>query len=134
MDRFVASSSTAGQPPRQLSSIDDVQRWLRTLTEATSTQKLESVRASVNVLKKPDFKTPDARALCKIWPVKQDRGKQRPLTQVILELKEHVIKAANELRADLFSMPAYRFTPSQKMARPCILGFLACREVGEMAT
>ena len=75
MDRFAASSSTAGQPPRQLSSIDDVQRWLRTLTEATSTQKLESVRASVNVLKKPDLKTPDVRDLCKIWVVKRDDGK-----------------------------------------------------------
>ena len=134
MDRFFASSSTAAESARQLSSIDDVRRWLTTLTEVTSTQQLESLRAAVKMLTKPDFKRDDARALCKIWPVKQDRGKQRPLTQVILELKEHVIKAANELRADLFSMPAYRFTPSQKMARPCILGFLACREVGEMAT
>ena len=101
MDRWFASSSTAADSARELSSIYDVQRWLRTLTEATSTQKLESVRASVNVLKKPDLKTPDVRALCKIWPVKQDRGKQRPLTQVISELKEHVIKAANELRVNL---------------------------------
>ena len=101
MDRLLASSSTAAESARQLSSIDDVQRWLTTLTEATLTQQLESVRASVNLLTKPEFKRDDARALCKIWPVKQDRGKQRPLTQVVLELKEHVIKAANELRADL---------------------------------
>ena len=64
MDRFAASSSTAGQPPRQLSSIDDVQRWLTTLTEATSTQQLEIVRAAVNLLTKPEFKRDDARALC----------------------------------------------------------------------
>ena len=101
MDRWFASSSTAADSARQLSSIYDVQRWLRTLTEATSTQKLESVRAAVNVLKKPDLKTPDVRNLCKIWAVKRDDGKKRPLTQVISELKEHVIKAANELRADL---------------------------------
>ena len=75
MDQSFASSSTAAESARQLSSIYDVQRWLRTLTEATSTQKLESVRASVNVLKKPDLKTPDVRDLCKIWPVKRDDGK-----------------------------------------------------------
>ena len=101
MDRFAASSSTAGQPPRQLSSIDDVQRWLTTLTEATSTQQLESVRAAVNVLKTPEAKRDDVRPLCKIWPVRQDRGKQRPLEQVIRELKEHVIKVSNELRFNL---------------------------------
>ena len=120
MDRFFASS------------IDDVRRWLTTLTEVTSTQTLERLRAAVNVLKKSELKQNEVRPLCKMWPVQRDDGKKRPLTQVMLELKEHVIKAANELRADLFSMPAYRFTPSQKMARPCILGFLACREVGEM--
>ena len=36
-----------------------------------------------------------------MWPVQRDDGKKRPLTQVILELKEHVIKAANELRVNL---------------------------------
>ena len=101
MDRLLASSSTAAEFARQLSSIDDVQRWLTTLTEATFTQQLERVRAAVNLLTKPEFKRDDARALCKIWPVKQDRGKQRLLEQVVRELKEHVIKAANELRVDL---------------------------------
>ena len=101
MDRCFASSSTAADSARQLSSIYDVQRWLRTLTEATSTQKLESVRAAVNVLKKPDLNRPDVRDLCKIWPVKRDDGKKRPLTQVISELKAHVIKVANELRLNL---------------------------------
>ena len=69
MDRCAASSSTAAE------SIDDVQRWLTTLTEVTSTQQLESVRAAVNVLTKPELKRDDARALCKIWPVKRDDGK-----------------------------------------------------------
>ena len=101
MDRCFASSSTAADSARQLSSIYDVQRWLRTLTEATSTQKLESLRAAVNVLKKSELKQNEVRPLCKMWPVQRDDGKKKPLTQVILELKEHVIKAANELRADL---------------------------------
>ena len=70
---FAASSSTAGQSARQLSSIDDVRRWLTTLTEVTSTQKLESVRAAVNVLKTPEAKRDDVRPLCKIWLVRQDR-------------------------------------------------------------
>ena len=48
----VSSSSTSAQPARQLSSIDDVRRWLTTLTEVASTQKLESLPAAVNVLKK----------------------------------------------------------------------------------
>ena len=56
MDRFFASSSTAAQSARQLSSIDDVRRWLTTLTEVTSTQKLESLRAAVNVLKTPKLR------------------------------------------------------------------------------
>ena len=89
MDRFFASS------------IDDVRRWLTTLTEVTSTQTLERLRAAVNVLKKSELKQNEVRPLCKMWPVQRDDGKKRPLTQVILELKEHVIKAANELRADL---------------------------------
>ena len=50
MDRLFASSSTAAEAARQSSSIDDVQRWLTTLTEATSTQQLESVRAAAKVL------------------------------------------------------------------------------------
>ena len=101
MDRFFASSSTAAESARQLSSIDDVRRWLTTLTEVTSTQKLESLRAAVNVLKKPEPKRDDVRALCKIWPVKRDDGKKRPLAEVIRDLKEKVIQAGNELRADL---------------------------------
>ena len=60
MDRFfasrVSSSSNAAQSARQLSSIDDVRRWLTTLTEVTSTQKLESLRAAVNVLKTPKLR------------------------------------------------------------------------------
>ena len=75
MDRLFASSSTAAESARQLSSIDDVQRWLTTLTEVTSTQQLESLRAAVKMLTKPEFKRDDARALCKIWPVKRDDGK-----------------------------------------------------------
>ena len=82
MDRFfasrVSSSSNAAQSARQLSSIDDVRRWLTTFTEVTSTQKLESLRAAVNVLKKSELKRDDVRALCKIWPVKRDDGKLSP--------------------------------------------------------
>ena len=81
MDRFfasrVSSSSNAAQSARQLSSFDDVRRWLTTLTEVTSTQKLESLRAAVNVRKKPEPKRDDVRPLCKTWSVQQDRGNQR---------------------------------------------------------
>ena len=49
----------------------------------------------------PELKQDDVRALCKIWSVQQDRGNQRPLAQVIRDLKENVIKAGNELRANL---------------------------------
>ena len=100
MDRFFASSSTAAQSARQLSSIDDVRRWLTTLTEVTSTQKLESLRAAVNVLKTPKPKQADVRDLVKSWPVKGE-GVGRRLPEVIRDLKENVIKAGNELRADL---------------------------------
>ena len=101
MDRFLASSSTAAQPARELSSSDDVRRWLTTLTEVTSTQKLESLRAAVNVLRTPEPKRDDVRPLCKIWSVQRDEGVKRRLAEVIRDLKEKVIKAGNELRANL---------------------------------
>ena len=101
MDRFLASSSTAAQPARELSSIDDVRRWLTTLTQVTSTQKLERLRAAVNVLRTPEPKRDDVRPLCKIWSVQRDEGVKRRLAEVIRDLKEKVIKAGNELRANL---------------------------------
>ena len=111
MDRFFASSSTAAQSARQLSSIDDVRRWLTTLTEVTSTQKLESVRAAVNVLKTPEAKRDDVRPLCKIWDVRIDRGKQRPLEQVVRELKEHVTKVSNRECRRRAIVPPWRLLP-----------------------
>ena len=101
MDRFFASSSTAAQPARQLSSIDDVRRWLTTLTEVTSTQKLESLRAAVNVLKTPKPKRDDVRLLVNPWSAQRDEGDKRPLAEVRRDLKEMVIKAGNALRANL---------------------------------
>ena len=111
MDRFFASSSTAAESARQLSCIDDVQRWLTTLTEATSTQQLESVRAAVNVFEKPELKQDDVRPLCKIWHVRQDRGKQRPLEQVVRELKEHVTKVSNRECRRRAIVPPWRLLP-----------------------
>ena len=101
MDRFFASSSTAAQSARQLSSIDDVRRWQTTLTEVTSTQKLESLRAAVNVLKTPKPKRDDVRLLVNPWSAQRDEGNKRSLAEVIRDLKEMVIKAGNELRANL---------------------------------
>ena len=92
MDRLFASSSTAAQSARQLSSIDDVRRWLTTLTEVTSTQKLESLRAAVNVLKTPKPKQADVRDLVKSWPVKGE-GVGRRLPEVTRDLKEKVMKS-----------------------------------------
>ena len=76
MDRLFASSSTAAESARQLSSISDVRRWLATLTEVTSTQTLERLRAAVNVLKKSELKQNEVRPLCKMWPVQRDDGKK----------------------------------------------------------
>ena len=102
MDRFFASSSTAAQSARQLSSIDDVRRWLTTLTEVTSTQKLESLRAAVKVLQVQNPKRDDVRPFCSIWGVKQTIKKDhRPPQDMILDLKAKVIEASNELRANL---------------------------------
>ena len=63
-------------PARQVSSIDDVRHWLTTLTEVTSTQTLERLRAAVNVLKKSELKQNEVRPLCKMWPVQRDDGKK----------------------------------------------------------
>ena len=106
MDRFfasrVSSSSNAAQPARQLSSIDDVQRWLTTLTELSSTQNFESLLAAVNVLRTPNPRHEDVRPLIKIWSVQWSiRKKERPLPDIVRDLREKVIKAGNEFRANL---------------------------------
>ena len=102
MDRCVASSSTAAESARQLLSIDDVQRWLTTLTELSSTQNFESLLAAVNVLRTPNPRMEDVRPLIKIWSVQRRiRKKERPLPDIVRDLREKVIKAGNELRANL---------------------------------
>ena len=102
MDRSCASSSSAAQSGSQLSSIDDVQRWLTTLTELSSTQNFESLLAAVNVLRTPNPRMEDVRPLIPIWSVqRQIRKNERPLPEIVRDLKEKVIKAGNELRANL---------------------------------
>ena len=56
MDRFLASSSTAAQPARELSSSDDMRRWLTTLTEMI--EKSIWVREVLSFL--------DTRGLCRV--------------------------------------------------------------------
>ena len=104
MDSFfasrVSSSSNAAQSASQLASFDDVWRWLTTLTEVTSTQKLESLRAAVIVLKTPKPNQEHVRPLISIWSVERE-SVDRPLAKVIRDLREKVIEAGNELRANL---------------------------------
>ena len=132
MDRFFASSSSAAQaetrvssssssaqPVRQLSSINDVRRWLATLTEVTSTQKLENVRAAVKVLQVQNPKRDDVRPLCSIWGVGQKIKKDpRPPQDIILDLKGKVIEASNELKLSLAEHAQIRTDTNAQPAEP----------------
>ena len=115
----VSSSSTSAQPARQLSSIDDVRRWLATLTEVTSTQKLESLRAAVKVLQVQNPKRDDVRPFCSIWGVKQTIKKDhRPPQDIILDLKGKVIEASNELKLSLAEHAQIRTDTNAQPAEP----------------
>ena len=119
MDRFFASSSTAAQSARQLSSIDDVRRWLTTLTEVTSTQKLESLRAAVKVLQVQNPKRDEVRLLCPIWDVQQKIKKDhRPPQDIILDLKGKVIEASNELKLSLEQHTQIATDSTAELAEP----------------
>ena len=71
MDRFFASKSassgSAAEPARQLSSIGDVQRWLTTLTDQTSSAESKRIKAAVDVLIVRKPKKEDVRPLCGTW-------------------------------------------------------------------
>ena len=119
MDRFFASSSTAAQSARQLSSIDDVRRWLTTLTEVNSTQKLENLRAAVKVLQVETPKRDEVRSLYSIWNVKQKIKKDhRPPQDMILDLKAKVIEASNELKLSLAGHAQIRTDTNAQPAEP----------------
>ena len=94
-----ASSSSAAQPARQLSTIGDVQRWLATLTERTSSAKSKRIKTAVDVLKVQKPRQEDVRAMCATWSVKRTiNQKNRPMPEIISDLKEKVIEASNELK------------------------------------
>ena len=119
MDRLFASSSTAAESARQLSSISDVRRWLATLTEVTSTQKLESLRAAVKVLQVETPKRDEVRSLYSIWNVKQKIKKDhRPPQDMILDLKAKVIEASNELKLSLAEHAQIRTDTNAQPAEP----------------
>ena len=119
MDRLFASSSTAAESARQLSSISDVRRWLPTLTEVTSTQKLESLRAAVKVLQVKTPKRDEVRSLYSIWNVKQKIKKDhRPPQDMILDLKAKVIEAGNELKLSLAEHAQIRTDTNAQPAEP----------------
>ena len=72
------------------------------LTDVTSTDKLERLRAAVNVLQVQNPKRDEVRSLCKIWGVQQMiKGVHRPPAEIVEDMKAKVIAASNELKLSL---------------------------------
>ena len=114
-----ASSSSAAQPAHQLSSIGDVQRWLTTVTEQTSSAKSERIKAAVDVLKVQRPIQADVYSMCPTWSVKRTiKQKGRPLPEIIRDLKEKVIEASNELKVSLAQHPQIATDSAAQPAAP----------------
>jgi hypothetical protein len=100
------SASTVAQPADQLTSISEVQRWLKTLTGQTASTKLQRIKAAVDVLKAPKPRKEDVHPLCPSWPVQRKiQKKDRPLADIISDLTKEVIRASNKLKVSLAQNP-----------------------------
>ena len=83
--------------------------WLSTLTEQTASARLKDIRAAAEVLEIPKPRQEDVRPLCKTWSVKQ---KDRPLIEIIRDLREKVIDASNELKVGLATIRMRKDNPA----------------------
>ena len=87
----------------QLSSIRDVQRWLAMEPIAScSSADMQRIREAVAVLVPGKPRKEDVRPLQSKWRVARSKNKKEiPLPEVVDELREKVIKAAQQLQVEL---------------------------------
>ena len=86
-----------------ISSLRDVQRWLaKEHVSNCSSADVQRIREAVTVLSHPKPKQEDVRPLQSKWQVAQQiKKKPKPLADVIHELQEKVVKAAQKLHQEL---------------------------------
>ena len=136
-DDVPARSSSAGGHPNQaeqvskaLRSIADVQRWLK---KSVAAHIIEAVAV---LSKQQNPRRLDVRPLLNKWHVAQKKNQRdRPLPDIIQELKEKVITAAQELQqqlADSAGRPASHAGTEVRAAHPpagdCAKQLLECGE------
>ena len=104
----VSSSSSSAERPAtpshwKIVSIRDVQRWLAYDHIAScSSADVQRIREAVAVLSHPKPRQEDVQPLQGKWQVAQKKEKQpRPLSEVLQEFKDKVIKAAQKLQQQL---------------------------------
>ena len=111
----------AAQPCQVFRSIADVDGWLRAnMAMLSSSGEAARIKDAVDTLKaKPKPRAEDVRKLFKLWEVQQKIKKDhRPLPELVEELCVKVLKAANELRADLPSVTPSAEQPGASSAAP----------------
>ena len=95
-------ASSSEQSAATFTSIEAVNRWLKSQGEASSSPELQLLCAAVVVLaNKPKPKQEDFFPFCSSWNVRQKekQNKKRPLATLIAELQEAVIAEGNRLRS-----------------------------------
>ena len=91
----------------KIECLQDVGRWLATGKVSSSDLEMGSVREAVAALtRKPRPRREDVRPLLGKWRVQQKRQQEdRPLAEIIRDLEDKVIRAAQKLQAELASKP-----------------------------
>ena len=105
-----ASSSSAAQAALsevKIECIQDVQRWLSAGKVSSGNPEIGSVREAVAALTRaPRPRAEDVRPLLGKWRVEQrQQRKHRPLPEIIRDLEDKVIRAAQKLQAELANKP-----------------------------
>ena len=126
MDRFLArksasgsaaqpaltpSSTSAEQPVVQFACLKDVRLWLATPEVLNGSLDVSALKEAVTVLSRvPKPRKEEVQPLLSKWGVAQkDKGKLRPLADVIRELEQKVVNAAHQLAN---SVPASAAQPA----------------------
>ena len=105
-----ASSCSAAQPvisEVKIERVQDVQRWLSTGKVFSGNLEIAFVREAVAALTRaPRPRAEDVRPHLGKWRVEQMRQRKfRPLAEIIKDLEDKVIRAAQKLQAELANKP-----------------------------
>ena len=105
------SSTSAEQPVVQFACLKDVRLWLATPEVLNGSLDVSALKEAVTVLSRvPKPRKEEVQPLLSKWGVAQkDKGKPRPLADVIRELEQKVVNAAHQLAN---SVPASAAQPA----------------------